>query len=440
MDTHGDLLARLQRKEATVGVIGLGYVGLPLAVEFGRAGLSVLGFDVDAAKVEQLEDGTSYITDVPSQRIAELVDAKRLNATADFDRLAEPDAICICVPTPLTETRDPDLSFVVRTTDELAKHLRRGQLVVLESTTYPGTTREEVLPRLAASGLEVGTDFFCAYAPERVNPGSKDPPFAKVPRVVSGVTSQCRSAAVALYDLVVEQTIPVSSLEVAEMSKLLENIYRAVNVSLVNELKTICLRMDIDIWEVVEAAASKPFGFVPFYPGPGMGGHCIPIDPFYLAWRARAFGVNAHFIELAGEVNARMPELVVQRTAEALNSHGKALRGSRVLVLGVAYKPNVGDTRESPAIRILELLAGAGADIRYHDALVPQLPRMRRSSLRLASVELTEEQLQQSDCVVIVTDHTGYDYQWILDNASLVVDTRNATRQASRGREKVWAA
>jgi UDP-N-acetyl-D-glucosamine dehydrogenase len=402
--------------------------------------LRVLGFDVDPGKVRALQAGESYISDVPAAEVASLVKAGRLEATGDLDRLAEPDVLCICVPTPLTETRDPDLSFVTGTVDEIAKRLRKGQLVVLESTTYPGTTREVVLPRLAATGLEVGRDFFCGYSPERVNPGSLDPPFSEVPRVVSGITEACREATKALYGLIITRTVVVSSPEVAEMTKLLENIFRAVNISLVNELKTICLRMGIDIWEVIEAAATKPYGFMPFRPGPGLGGHCIPIDPYYLSWRSRAFGVNARFIELAGEVGTQMPEFVAQRVAQALNSQGKPVKGSRVLVMGVSYKPNVGDTRESPSIRIMELLQQAGAEVIYNDPHVPQLPKMRRSRLALTSTELTAEELQAADCVLIATDHDAYDYQWIVDQATLVVDTRNATQGVAEGREKVWVA
>jgi len=440
MEHAMDLRAKLDRKSALIGVIGLGYVGLPLAVEFGRAGFRVLGFDIDPDKVRGLGQGGSYISDVPADRVAALVSAGRFEATSDFDRLAEPDALCICVPTPLTPTRDPDLSFVQNTVEEIARRLRPGQLVVLESTTYPGTTREEVLPRLEATGLQVGRDFFCGFSPERVNPGSVDPPFAQVPRIVSGITPACLEATKALYDTIVEQTVPVSSPEVAEMAKLLENIFRAVNISLVNELKLIGLRMGIDIWEVIEAAATKPYGFMPFYPGPGLGGHCIPIDPFYLSWRARAFEVNARFIELAGEISSQMPEFVVHRVMEALNSQAKALKGSRVLVLGASYKPNVGDTRESPAITIMELLQAAGADVHYHDPFVPQLPPMRRSRLSLSSVALTQEELSRADCVVIVTDHKAYDWQWIVDHACLVVDTRSATRGVSPKQGKVWPA
>ena len=440
MDYSVELQTKLSQRAAVVGVVGLGYVGLPLAAEFAAAGLRVIGFDIDAEKVARLRRGESYLSDVPSDRIAALVQAGRLEATTDFDRLGAPDALCICVPTPLTATRDPDLAFVIATTEEIAKRLRPGQLVVLESTTYPGTTREEVLPRLAATGLEVGRDFFCGYSPERVNPGARDHPFGQVPRIVSGITPACLQVTQALYDTVISHTVPVSTPEVAEMAKLLENIFRATNISMINELKMICLRMGIDIWEVISAAATKPYGFMPFYPGPGLGGHCIPIDPFYLSWRARAFGVNARFIELAGEINTAMPEFVVHRVMEALNSQGRSLKGNRVLVLGASYKPNVGDTRESPAVTIMELLLAAGADIRYHDPYVPRLPRMRRSRLALESVDLTEAELSQAACVVIVTNHDQYDYQWIVDHAALVVDTRHATHAVTGGHEKVWQA
>ncbi len=440
MDKQASLIDRLTHRTALIGVIGLGYVGLPLAVEFGKAGFHVLGFDIDAEKTERLQQGESYISDVPDQRVADLVKAGRFKATTNFDRLSEPDVLCICVPTPITVTRDPDLSYIANTAKEIARRLRPGQLVVLESTTYPGTTREEVLPRLAQTGLEVGKDFFCGYSPERINPGSADSTFAKVPRIVSGVTSGCLEATKALYDSIVAETVPVSSPEVAEMAKLLENIFRAVNISLVNELKVIALRMGIDIREVIEAAATKPYGFMAFYPGPGLGGHCIPIDPFYLSWRARAFNVNARFVELAGEINTEMPEFVVRRVMEALNSQGKALKGSRVLVLGASYKANVGDTRESPAVTIMELLLAAGADVRYNDPYVPKLPRMRRSALSLSSVPLSQNEVGRADCVVIVTDHSDYDYQWIVEQAKLIVDTRNATRGIQCEEGKLWLA
>ncbi len=434
------LAERLKQRQCTVGVVGMGYVGLPLSVEFGRAGLHTIGFDIDPEKVGSLLSGESYISDVSDRDLSSLVEEGRLEATSDFDRLSEPDALCVCVPTPLTATRDPDLSFVVATIEQIASRLRPGQLVVLESTTYPGTTREEVLPRLEASGLRVGEDFFCGFSPERVNPGSVDPPFSAVPRIVSGVTEQCLKVTQALYDTILEHTVPVSSPEVAETAKLLENIFRAVNISMVNELKTICLRMGLDVWEVIEAASTKPFGFMRFEPGPGLGGHCIPIDPFYLSWRARRFGVNARFIELAGEINTRMPEFVVQRVMEALNSQGKPLTGSRVLVIGVSYKPNVSDTRESPSVRIMELLEARGARVRYHDPFVPRLPRMRRSRLSLESVALTDEELRAADCVVIATKHDSCDWRRVVSNASLVVDTRNVAKGLPGADGKVWLA
>ncbi len=441
MDYKAQLLDKLGTKQGVVGIIGLGYVGLPLGMEFAKAGFRVLGFDVDERKVARLNASDSYVSDVPSADLAEVVQTGRLQATADFDRLAEADALCICVPTPLTITRDPDMSYVIATAEAVAKRLRPGQLIVLESTTYPGTTREEVLPRLAATGLKVGEDFFCGFSPERVNPGSLNPPFAKIPKVVSGITDHCREVTQTLYGVIMERTVPVSSPEVAEMTKLLENIFRAVNISLVNELKMIGFRMGIDIWEVIEAAATKPYGYMPFYPGPGLGGHCIPIDPFYLSWRARAFEANARFVELAGEINGQMPEFVVHRVSEALNSQGKALNGSRVLVLGVAYKAGTNDCRESPAVRILDLLKAAGAEVRYHDPFVPELPRIRHSAQQqLSCVALTEAEVSGASCVLIVTDHGECDYQWVVDHASLVVDTRNVTRNLTSGKEKVWLA
>jgi len=429
-----ELLGRIRRKEALVGVIGLGYVGLPLALAFSEAGLSTLGFDTDAEKVALLKRGESYISHIPSDRVARAVAGKAgLVATSDFSRLREVDAAIICVPTPLGKHREPDLSFVEATVRCLAETLRRGQLVVLESTTYPGTTREIVKPILEGTGLRCGSDFHLAFSPEREDPGRSDWGLSRIPKLVGGITPGCVAAAQALYDLVVERTVAVSSPEVAEAAKLLENIYRAVNIALVNELKMLFQRMGIEVWEVIAAAATKPFGFTAFYPGPGLGGHCVPIDPFYLAWRAREFGMSTKFVELAGEINAAMPEYVVQRLAAALNERGKSLMGARVLCLGVAYKANVDDTRESASLEVMKILLAGGAKVSYHDPYVPRLKRMRRHDLGLESVPLTPETLAASDAVLILTAHSAVGYAEVVKHAPLVVDTRNVARPAGEG-------
>ncbi|TMB01708.1 MAG: nucleotide sugar dehydrogenase [Deltaproteobacteria bacterium] len=426
MITVGDLKQRIESRNYTVGVIGLGYVGLPLACGFGDAGFRVLGFDVDPAKVEQLNDGRSYIGYIPAEQVAGLVGSGRLRALSDFARLGDADAIIVCVPTPLTDHREPDLRYVERTADDIARTLRPGQLVCLVSTTYPGTTREVLLPRFAARGLQVGSDFFLAYAPEREDPGNTRYTFARIPKVVGGVTPACLELASTLYRQVVEQVVTVSSESVAEATKVLENIYRAVNIALVNELKVVFRRMGIDVWEVIEAARTKPFGFQAFSPGPGLGGHCIPIDPFYLTWKAREFGVTTRFIELAGEVNSAMPAYVVSCLADALNDRQKALKGSKVLVLGVAYKADVDDVRESPALEILSLLGAKGAEATYSDPHVPGLRPMRRHDLGLRSVPLTPESLRRYDAVVLVTDHSAFPYRAIHEEAQLIIDSRHA--------------
>ena len=419
---------KIARREYTVGVIGLGYVGLPLVLRFGEVGFRVMGFDVDAAKVKQLNDGTSYIEHVPTPRVQALVGAGRFEATADQGRLAEPDAVIICVPTPLTRHRDPDLRFVEQTADAVAATLRRNQLVCLESTTYPGTTDEVVLPRLEARGLRVGQDFFLAFSPEREDPGNTQFDTATIPKVVGGVTPECLDLATTLYAQAIKKVVPVSSTRVAEATKILENVYRAVNIALVNELKIAFERMGINVWDVIEAARTKPFGFQPFYPGPGLGGHCIPIDPFYLTWKAREYGVSTRFIELAGEINSGMPAYVIQRLMDALNDRGKALKGARVLVLGAAYKKDTDDPRESPGLEILEDLIHKGARVDYSDPHLARLPVVRRHSIDLASVELTESALRQYDVVLLVTDHTRFPYELIFRSASLIVDSRNAFR------------
>jgi UDP-N-acetyl-D-glucosamine dehydrogenase len=422
------LKARIARRDYTVGVIGLGYVGLPLVLRFGEVGFSVIGFDIDAAKVKQLNDGTSYIEHVPGPRVQALVAGRRFVATSDLGRLGEPDAIVICVPTPLTRHRDPDLRYVETTADAVAAALRRNQLVCLESTTYPGTTEEVVLPRLLARGLHVGEDFFLAFSPEREDPGNTQFDTATIPKVVGGVTPDCLALATTLYAQAIKQVVPVASTRVAEATKILENVYRAVNIALVNELKIAFERMGINVWDVIEAAKTKPFGFQPFYPGPGLGGHCIPIDPFYLTWKAREYGVATRFIELAGEINAGMPDYVVHRLMNALNERGRALRGARVLVLGAAYKRDTDDPRESPSLEIMEDLIQKGAVVEYSDPHLPRLPSVRRHQIDLASVSLTEASLSAYDAVLLVTDHSRFPYELIHRSAALIVDSRNAFR------------
>jgi len=425
------LKERIARRDYTVGVIGMGYVGLPLVLRFGEVGFRVLGFDVDPSKVKQLNDGASYIEHVPAERVSGLVSARRFEATVDVERLAEADAVIICVPTPLTVHREPDLQYVEKTTDAVAAALRPGQLICLESTTYPGTTEEVVLPRLLARGLGVGEDFFLAFSPEREDPGNRQYATSTIPKVVGGVTPACLDLACTLYSQAVDRVVPVPSTKVAEATKILENVYRAVNIALVNELKIAFERMGIDVWDVIEAAKTKPFGFQAFYPGPGLGGHCIPIDPFYLTWKAREYGVATRFIELAGEINSSMPSHVVQKVMEALNVRGKALKGARVLVLGAAYKRDTDDPRESPGLEILERLLAKGARADYSDPHIPRLPIGRRHKLDLTSIPLTEASLRSLDAAVLVTDHSAFPYDLIHRAVPLIVDTRNAFR--SRG-------
>ncbi len=425
------LLEKIKTRRALVGIIGLGYVGLPLVLRFSEVGFRVLGFDTDARKVDSLNRGQSYIKHIASRKLAALIEPGAggpapFEATHDLARLGEPDVLIICVPTPLTAKREPDLRFVENTTRVIAQALRPGQLISLESTTYPGTTQELVLPLLGKS-LRVGQDFFLVFSPEREDPGNPSFQVSTIPKVVGGITPGCLEHGVALYGQVVERVIPVSSTQAAEMSKLLENIYRAVNIALVNELKMLCLRMGLDVFEVIEASRTKPFGFPAFYPGPGLGGHCIPIDPFYLTWKAREYDFPTRFIELAGDINTGMPYFVVQRVAEALNRQGRALKGARVLVLGIAYKRDVDDMRESPALKIIHLLKQEGARVSYHDPYIPRCqPTRRYPDLNLVSEALTPEVLKEADCVLLVTDHTDYDYAWIASQARLIVDTRNA--------------
>lgn len=421
-------IERVENRETTVGVVGLGYVGLPLVMEFCRAGFRVLGFDIDPAKVEALNAGRSYIEHIPSSEVAKSAAGGLLQATTDFARARQADAILICVPTPLDDHNEPDLSFVVETGETLGPHIRQNQLVVLESTTYPGTTREILLPALEVNGYKAGTDFYLAYSPEREDPGNPSYSTSKIPKVVAGLTPQCRQAAQVLYGAIVVSTVPVSSLETAEAVKLLENIFRATNIALVNELKLIYEKMGIDVWEVIDAASTKPFGFMPFYPGPGLGGHCIPIDPFYLSWRARQFGMETRFIELAGDINTSMPMHVVERLSRALVDQDKRLEHAKVLVLGAAYKANVGDPRESPGIELMVLLRSRGATVDYSDPHVPRIPAGRKHDLQLESVPLTSDTVAGYDAVLIATDHAAYDYAMLADHAQLIIDTRNAMK------------
>jgi len=434
------LTQKILHKKAKVGIIGMGYVGLPLVLRFCEQGFRVLGFDVDNEKVASLKKGRSYIQTISSKRISQFVRGGQLDATDDFSRLRESDCILICVPTPLTEKMEPDLQYIERTAESIRKHLRKGQLVVLESTTYPGTTEELILPRLESTRLRVGKDFFLAYSPEREDPGNKDYSTGVIPKVVAGVTPSCKEAVVALYSQIIQKVIPVSSPRVAELTKLLENIYRSVNIALVNELKMLADRMDIDIWEVIAAASTKPFGFSPFYPGPGMGGHCIPIDPFYLSWKAREYDFTTRFIHLAGEINVHVHYYVVAKIQDALNQQGKSLKGAKVLILGVAYKKDVDDARESPALAIMELLQKKGAELLYHDPFIPELPTFRKYHFKLKSSPLTERLLRRVDAAVVVTDHTQIDYRWVVKHTPLVIDTRNVTRGIKRLDKKIVKA
>lgn len=436
-----NVLERKLADHTAVGaILGLGYVGLPLVRHLCEAGYKVLGFDVDEAKVRKLEQGESYIKHIASDWILRVVQSGEFTPTSDFSRLPEADCISICVPTPLNKNREPDMQYVVDTTEQVAKHLRPGQLVVLESTTYPGTTMELLLPMLERGGLKVGVDFFLAFSPEREDPGNVDYTIRTIPKVVGGVTDACTSVASQYYEKIFERIVRVSRPEIAEMCKLLENIFRSVNIALANELKTVCDRMGIDLWEVIDAASTKPFGFMPFYPGPGLGGHCIPIDPFYLSWKAREYDIPARFIELSGEINASMPQYVVTRLMEALNRQGRSMNGSRVLVLGAAYKKDVDDIRESPTIRLIELLKERGAHVDYNDPYIPSIKPGRHHALEMMSVEITDEALQGYDCVLIATAHSCYDPAFIVEHARLVVDTRNMTGKVTANRHKIIRA
>lgn len=425
--TAHDLVARFENREALIGIMGLGYVGIPLALRFYEVGLTVLGFDIDEERVATLNAGRTPIKHIPAEHIAAMRDGG-FEATTDFSRIGEVDAVIICVPTPLSEHREPDLSFIVDTMEAAEGYLRAGQLLSLESTTWPGTTEEVLRPYVENAGLTVGEDFFLVYSPEREDPGNPDFTTRTIPKVVGGATLGCRAVGEALYGAVIDRVVPVSSTQAAELTKLLENIHRSVNIGLVNEMKLIGDRMGIDIYEVIDAAATKPFGFTPYYPGPGLGGHCIPIDPFYLTWKAREYGLATHFIELAGEINRNMPEWVVGKVTEGLNEREKSLKGSRVLALGIAYKRDIEDTRESPSVQVMEILREKGALVDYSDPFAPTFPKMREHRFDLKSVELTPESLASYDAVVLLTDHSEFDYGMIRDHAPLVVDTRGKYR------------
>jgi UDP-N-acetyl-D-glucosamine dehydrogenase len=429
------LIEKFQAHNSRVAILGLGYVGLPLAVAFGDAGFKVVGIDPDRRKVETIERGESHIQDIANEQVARLVKSGNLCATTDFSALLEADAVSICVPTPLRKTGDPDLSFILSATEELAKYMHPNMVVVLESTTYPGTTREILLPRLGdEQGLMVGEDFFLAFSPERVDPGRKDWTTLNTPKVIGGITPACGEVAAAWYAQALKTVVSVSSAEVAEMAKLLENTFRMINIGLVNEMAMMCEKLGVDVWEVIEAAATKPFGFMKFTPGPGLGGHCIPIDPLYLSWKLRALNYTARFIELASEINTGMPRYVVGKVQDALNDQGKSLKGSRVLVLGAAYKPDIDDIRESPALDVIGLLQQKGTLVSYHD---PYILNLKHEGLELESVPDLMNAARQADCVVIVTNHSAYDFAALLQNARLIVDTRNALGSTGRGHPKV---
>ncbi len=437
VDNHaGTLIDRISDRSASIAIIGMGYVGLPLAVEFGRVGFKIIGIDILDKKIKTLNSGKSDVDDIKDYEVKELVDLNRLHTSNDFSQLKKADVAIICVPTPLNKTKDPDVSFILAAVTEIAKYMHKGMLIVLESTSYPGTTDELLREKFEATGLKLGTDFFLAFSPERVDPGNPKFQTCNTPKVVGGTTPICLKVAKHLYEQVITQVIPVSSTRAAEMVKLLENTFRSVNIGLVNEVALMCDRLGIDVWEVIDAAASKPFGFMPFYPGPGLGGHCIPIDPHYLSWKLKSLNYYARFIELAGDINSHMPEYVAEKIVNALNTRKKAIMGSDILVLGVAYKRDISDLRESPALDVIRLLQEKGANVKYADPFVSVIkmevgPDMKASPLN-------EQLLKSSDCVVIVTDHSSFNYQWVVDKASLVVDTRNATRNVIDSRKKIF--
>ncbi|HML73252.1 MAG TPA: nucleotide sugar dehydrogenase [Anaerohalosphaeraceae bacterium] len=431
---------KVAKKNILVGVLGLGYVGLPLAREFATSGVKVLGFDIDDRKVKILNSGRSIIKHIPHEQVKSMVKSGLFSATSDMSQLKKPDAILICVPTPLTKNREPDMQFIESSARTIAKSLRKEQLIVLESSTYPGTTREVMMPILEQTGLVAGKDFYLAFSPEREDPGNKKYTTKTIPKIVGGLTPKCCELARQVYSYAIETLVPVSSLEAAEAAKILENTYRCINIAMVNELKMLFDRMGIDVWEVIRAAATKPFGYHPFYPGPGLGGHCIPIDPFYLTWKARQYHMATRFIELAGEINTDMPHYVIHRTMEALNNRKKSLNGAKVLILGLAYKPDIDDVRESPSLELIELLKERGAKVDYNDPYVPATHKMREYDLKMSSKKLTAAMLKSYDVVLISTNHSDYDYKWIVKNARLVVDTRNACANVKTGRNKIVKA
>ncbi len=427
------LQQKITERSAHVSIIGLGYVGLPLALEFAQAGYRVTGIDTDADRVAGINAGQSHIHDIQHEDLHEVVASKRLQATNDFAVLRDVDTISICVPTPLRKTKDPDISYIIEVTGFICKHLRSGQLIVLESTTYPGTTDEVILPRMQETGFGLGKDFFLAFSPERIDPGNTTFQLKNTPKIIGGLTPECTKVATHLYEQVIETVVPVSSSRAAEMVKLLENTFRAVNIGLVNEVALMCARLGLDVWEVIDAASTKPFGFMPFYPGPGLGGHCIPLDPHYLAWKLKTLDYRARFIELADDINTNMPHYVVTRVGDVLNDVCKSIKGAKILVLGVAYKSDTNDIRESPALEVMKLLYDKGADVCFHDPHVTQVDMSG-----LSSVDLNERLLCDVDCVVITTHHSTFDYDWIVDHALRIVDTRNATRDVAHGREKIF--
>lgn len=437
---RGDLISKLETKikdrTAAVAIIGMGYVGLPLAIEFGRVGFKITGIDISQKKIKTINDGRSDVEDVKDFEVKEIIDLGRLQVTDDFSVLDNCDVVIICVPTPLNKTKDPDVSYILAAVGEIGSRIHKGQLVVLESTTYPGTTEELIRPRLEESGLKVGRDFFLAFSPERVDPGNITYTTQNTPKVVGGTTAACLRIARTFYEQVIIEVIPTSSTKAAEMVKLLENTFRSVNIALVNEVALMCDRLGIDVWEVIDAAGTKPFGFMRFYPGPGLGGHCIPIDPHYLSWKLKSLNYYARFIELAGDINSRMPEYVVNKISSALNSKRISINGAGIVVLGVAYKKDVSDLRESPALDVIRLLQEKGASVSYCDPLVPVIEM--DSGLNMKAVPLNAKTLKSADCAAIITDHSDFDYQWIVDNSSIVVDTRNATRDVSNGRERIF--
>ena len=435
-----DLLNKINENKAVIGVVGLGYVGLPLLMEFVDEGFKTIGFDVDNRKVEKLNAGKSYIKHIDEARVKKVRDSKIFEATTDFSRIKEVDCILICVPTPLNKYREPDMSFIVNTAKVLAKNIRKDQFIVLESSTYPGTTEEVLKPILEESGLKGDVDFWVAFSPEREDPNNPHFNTRTIPKVIGANTDYARKLASAVYEKVIVKTVPVSSSQAAEATKLLENIFRSVNIAMVNEMKIILDKMGIDVWEVINAASTKPFGYMPFYPGPGLGGHCIPIDPFYLTWKAREYELNTRFIELAGEVNTAMPAWVISKVVDALNEVQKSIKGSKILVLGAAYKKDIDDPRESPSFKLMEIMLEKGAEVDYNDPLIPELPEMRAYNIRRQSVELTPDNLAKYDCVLISTDHSVYDWDFIVKHAQLVVDTRNATKNVLENRNKIVKA